>query len=376
MNSERLVGNFLKLVQIDSPSKHEKDMADELVSQLKALGLDVRVDNTAAKTGSNTGNVIATLKGTGPGKVVLSSHMDTVDPCIGIKPVVGDDGVIRSAGDTILGSDDKSGVASIIEAITCLTEQSEKPYPTILITFTVQEECGLIGAKNLDESLFADNPLALVVDGDEAPGGICIGAPFHYTFDAIFKGKPSHAGVAPEKGISAITMAAEAIASCKFGRLDQESTSNIGTIHGGSAGNVVAAECKINGECRSLNQDKLNTIKDEIDKNFKAAAKAHGGSVEMIWDLEYHGYRLSDDDPTLALLKEAATDIGIEPFTDVSGGGSDANILSGKGANPVVLGSGMTNFHTTDECIKVVDLENIARYIESICYKISEKAAQ
>lgn len=374
MNSQRILDNFLKLVQIDSPSRQEKDMAAELVSQLEALGMEVYVDGTAEETGSNTGNVIATLQGTGPGKLVLSSHMDTVDPCVGIEPVVGEDGVIRSAGNTILGSDDKSGVASIIEAVTSLTEQTEKPYPTILITFTVQEEVGLCGAKALDPALFEGNPLALVVDGDEAPGGICIGAPFHYTFTATFTGKPAHAGVAPEKGISAIGMAARAIAAFDYGRIDEETTANIGTIHGGTAGNVVAAECKVLGECRSLNMEKLRKTRVIIEENFERAALEAGGKLEMEWDLEYHGYRLSEDDPVLVMLKDAARDAGLDPFTDVSGGGSDANVLAGKGANPVVLGTGMTNFHTTDECIKVADLENIARFIEAIAYRVAQNA--
>ncbi|MDO5044593.1 MAG: M20/M25/M40 family metallo-hydrolase [Coriobacteriia bacterium] len=369
----RVVDTFFELVQVDAPSKQEKPMAELLVQKLEALGLSVEIDDSAKETGSNTGNVLARLKGTGKGEVVLSAHMDAVDPCIGIKPVLGEDGIIRSEGDTILSSDDRSGIASILEALARIQEQDEKVYPDILVTFTVQEEVGLVGAKYLDESLFKNNPLALVADGDEAPGGISIAAPFHHTFKATFTGKAAHAGAAPEKGISAIKMAADAIARLDWGRLDEESSANIGTIKGGSADNVVPKEVLVTGECRSLVKEKVEKIHFDIQESFERAALEAGGQVVMDWDREYEGYKLDEESDTVKLLKAAAQDAKLEPMTSRSGGGSDANILAGKGANPVVLGTGMSNFHTTDEYIKAEDLQKTAEFIEAILYRVAQE---
>lgn len=375
MNGQRVLDNFLKLVQIDSPSGQEKEMAEELKSQLEALGMSVYFDDTQEQTGSNIGNLIARLEGTGPGLLGLSAHMDTVAPCLGIKPVLGEDGIIRSEGDTILGSDDKSGVAAIIEAVTSLKEQ-DKPYPSILITFTVQEETGLIGAKALDPQIFEEHPLTLVADGSGSAGTLTIGAPYHYVFTAEFKGRAAHAGVEPQKGISAISVAAAALSAFKYGRIDEESTANIGTIQGGSADNVVAASCKITGECRSLSFEKLQKIKVEIQESLQRAALEAGAFVEEDWDLECHGYKIADDDPNLALLRQAGADAGLTVVTEFSGGASDANIIAGKGANSLVIGTGMANYHTTDEYIKLEDLQNTARFIEAIAYRVCEKAGQ
>lgn len=374
MNQQRLLDNFLKLVQIDSPSGQEKSIALELKSQLENLGFTAYFDDTAEQNNSNTGNLIARLQGTGRGFLVLSAHMDTVAPCCGIKPVVGEDGVIRSEGNTILGADDKSGIAAIIEAAASLVEAEDKPHPSLLVTFTVHEETGLVGAKSLDPKLFEDHPLTLVADGAGPAGTLCIGAPYHYVFTAEFKGKSAHAGVEPEKGISAITLAARAISAFKYGRIDEETTANIGTISGGSADNVVAASCKITGECRSLDFDKLQKVKIQIQESIERVALEAGAGLDMNWDLECHGYKIAEDDPTLLLLKTAAADAGLEAKTEVSGGASDANIIAGKGANALVIGTGMTNFHTTNECIKIEDLCNTARFIEAVAYRVRERA--
>lgn len=369
----RVVDNFLKLVQIDAPSKQEKPMADELVSQLKALNFEVQIDDSAKDSGSNTGNIVAMLKGTGAGEIVLSAHMDAVDPCIGIKPVIGEDGVIRSSGDTILSSDDRSGVASIIEAVSRIQEQSEKAYPTVIITFTVQEEVGLVGAKYLDESIYANSPLTIVADGDGDPGTICIGAPYHYTFKAKFTGKASHAGVEPEKGISAIVVASKAISAIEWGRLDHETSSNLGLIKGGRADNIVAEELELTGECRSLDKQKVEKAKIDIQESFERAALEAGAKIEIDWDLEYDGYKYAEDDENVLLLKKAAQSVGLTPRLEYSGGGSDANIIAGKGAKSVVLGTGMTNFHSVDECIKVEHLEQTADFIEAIIYQVAQE---
>lgn len=370
----RVVDNFLKLVQIDAPSKQEKPMALELQKQLEASGFEVYFDDSAKETGSNVGNLIASLQGTAPGQIVLSAHMDAVDPCCGIKPVVGSDGVIRSSGDTILSADDRCGLASIIEAVTRIQEQKDCAYPDVLITFTVQEEQGLVGAKHLDASLFEKNPLTVVADGDGEPGVICIGAPFHHNFKAKFIGKAAHAGVEPEKGISAIVVASKAISAIKWGRLDSETSSNIGSIKGGRADNIVADEAYLTGECRSLDEQKCDKAKLDIQEAFERAALEEGAQLEIEWELEYAGYKYDEHEPLVELLKNAATAAGLSPRTEVSGGGSDANVIAGKGARSVVLGTGMTNFHSLDEYIKAEDLEKTADFIEQIIYEVAKEA--
>lgn len=374
MNKQRLLDNFLKLVQIDSPSGEEKDLALELKSQLEHLGFTAYFDDTAQQNKSNTGNLIARLQGTGRGFLVLSAHMDTVSPCRGIKPIVGEDGIIRSEGNTILGADDKSGIAAILEAAASLVEAEDRPYPSLLVTFTVHEETGLQGAKSLDPKLFEDHPLTLVADGAGPAGTLCIGAPYHYVFRAEFKGRSAHAGVEPEKGISAISLAAHALSAFEYGRIDEETTANIGTISGGSADNVVAASCTITGECRSLDFEKLKKVKIQIQESIERAALEAGAGLDMHWDLECHGYKIAQDDPVLNLLKAAAKDVGIEARTEFSGGASDANIIAGKGAHALVIGTGMTKFHTTDEYIKVEDLYNTANFIKAVAYRVHQRA--
>lgn len=368
MNAERLLATFLDLVRISTPSGSERACAEYCASALEAAGCSVRYDESATVTGSDTGNLIAELPGEAPALLALSAHLDMVDPCEGIEPVVRD-GIISSAGPTILGADDRAGLAAAIECVRSIAESGER-HPTIKLLFTVEEEIGLQGAKALTATDAASD-LCLVMDAAGTPGGIIIGAPTHYSFSARFLGKASHAGVVPEQGISAIRMAADAVMRMRLGRLDAETTANVGTIKGGTATNVVAPSAELTGECRSLDVATVERVRDEMDSAMKDAAAAAGGSVEIIWHLEYGGFRLSEDDEAVLLVAAACRDIGIEPWTATTGGGSDANVLSALGVPTLALCCGMQGVHGTSEQIAVADLEAITRIAMAVSQRLA-----
>ncbi|HEX9093940.1 MAG TPA: M20/M25/M40 family metallo-hydrolase [Coriobacteriia bacterium] len=361
---DRLLATFLGLVRIDSPSGEEEAVARHLVDELRGIGLKVRVDDCGYDADSNTGNVIGELAGTAPGRtVVLAAHMDTVEPGRRIEPVV-EDGIVRSAGNTILGADDKAGIAAILEALRRLVA-SGRPYPCVRVLFTVGEERGLQGAKALDQQDAAGD-LCLVLDADGAPGGIVTVAPTHYTFTATFHGHAAHAGVEPEKGRSAIAMAARAIASMRLGRLDEATTANIGHINGGGATNVVAANCHVTGECRSADRARVEEVRSEMDAALRAAAKGAGGSVTVLWTKEYDGFAFRDDDPLLHMVEEAIRDAGLRPRRFATGGGSDGNVLAAKGLPSLVLATGMTAVHGTSESLAVGHLNSLVRLLLAV----------
>ncbi len=365
----RLLETFLELVRIDSPSREERAVAEYCAAALAAAGCSVRFDDSAAVTGSDTGNLIAELPGSLPGVLLLSAHMDTVEPGRGVDPVI-HEGLIVAAGDTILGADDKAGLATAIETARRLTE-SGKPHPTVKFLFTVQEEVGLCGAKALDAGVVAGD-LCLVLDADGRPGGIVVAAPTHYTFKASFEGRAAHAGVAPELGISAIAMAADAIARMRIGRLDDRSTANIGTVSGGRATNVIAQQVEMTGECRSLDRQRVESIKAEMDSAMRDAAVKHGGSVNVAWTREYEGFELSEDAAAVRLVSRACRELGMEPGTFKTGGGSDANVIAAYGVETVALSCGMQGVHGTSEQIEVVDLERLTALCVRVAYLLGD----
>ena len=289
-------------------------------------------------------------------------------PCRGVEPYV-EDGVVRSAGETVLGADDKAGLAAAIECGRRLVESGE-PHPTIRFLFTVSEEIGLVGAKALvPEAASAD--LCLVLDAHGAPGGIVVASPTHYTFRAEFLGKASHAGVEPESGISALRIAAKAITEMPNGRLDPETTANVGTIEGGVATNVVAERILITGECRSIDPERVEAVREQMDAVMRRVASEEGGEVEIDWKREYLGFRASDEDPSVVLVMSACRDVGLEPHTYATGGGSDANIIAGLGVPTLALGCGMTDVHSTDESIAVADLEVLTRILVAVSRRMA-----
>lgn len=364
MNSERLLNTFLDMVHIDSLSRHEAAMAAHCRTVFEGMGFSVSIDNAGETVGSDTGNLIADLPGTGEGHIVLSAHMDCVDPCFGIEPVI-EDGIIRSAGNTVLGADDKAGIAAIMEAVRCVLESGEA-YPRITVILTICEELSLLGAGAFADDMFEGDVPCVVFDADGAPGTIIKGAPFHYTFKGVFHGRTSHAGVKPEAGISAIAAAADAVTRMRLGRLDERTTANVGMISGGREVNIVADICTIDGECRSLYEDRVEAVKAQLTESMQEAADAAGALVDITWRVDYPGILYGEDHPLMGMLTAAARKAGLEPCFKISGGGADANLFGMKGLMPVTIGIGMTNFHTTEEFIAVKDLEGTARFAEAI----------
>lgn len=369
-STDRALALFLDLVRIDSPSQREGDVAAYCIRELESLGFDVRVDDSARVTGSNTGNVIATLPGsrTDAPILVLSAHMDCVQPCEGVEPVV-EAGIVRSAGETVLGGDDKVGVAAILETARRLIESGAKR-PALRVVLTVAEETGLVGAKALDPA-DATGDACLVLDADGEPGGIIISAPTHYTFSATFIGKASHAGVAPEQGRSAIAMASHAVCAMQLGRLDDKTTANIGSLVGNGATNVVPARAVMTGECRSRDAERVEQVRAVMDAAIKQAAVDGGGEVEIVWQREYAGFDFGEDSPLVRLAIDACHDAGLKPRLESTGGGSDGNIFSAAGVPTLVLSCGMNGVHGTDESIAIDDLRSLVALVEAFARRMT-----
>lgn len=391
MNPDRVLESFLEMVAIESPSWHEAPMAAYCAEKLAEMGFTVTFDASAAETGSDTGNLIAHLAGTVPGRIGFSAHLDTVKPCAGIEAVIEqrhicDDitcrmaEVVCSAGETILSADDKAGIAAIFEGLRSVLE-SGAPRPDITVLLTTCEEQSLLGAGALaedalawPENLPAATPEAerdgcfplFVLDADGAPGTIIMGAPYHWTLRARIEGRAAHAGVEPEEGVSAIQIAAAAVAAMPLGRIDECTTANVGRIEGGVAVNIVPAVVTLMGECRSLYEDRVLAQRDAMTRALEEAAARFGGQVEVAWELDYPAVMHEPGDAIVAHLEAAAATCGLESRHATSGGGADANILGTKGADAITLGIGMTNFHSVDEYIEVADLQNMARYVEAI----------
>src|SRR5215211_5845698 len=278
MNQERIKNLLLELVQIDSHSRKEREVAERIKKYCEEMGAEVEIDDAGEKVGGNSGNVIARFKGTiaGAEPIMMSAHMDTVVPGEGVKPIIEGD-IIRTDKTTVLGGDDKSGCAVIIETIRCLKEQNI-PHTDIEAGFSICEEVGLLGAKHLDVSRIRSK-YGIVFDSDD-PGFLFTKGPSSNHLEIKVHGLESHAGVAPEQGISAIRIASEAISAMKLGRIDHETTANIGVIHGGAATNIIPNLVTLWGEARSLSEEKLEAQCDHMVQCFKDAAAHHEVTVE------------------------------------------------------------------------------------------------
>ena len=364
MQESRLLDLFCELVRIESPSFHEAPMAARCADELRGLGFEVSFDDSAERVGSDTGNLVARLPGTRTGHVVFSAHMDTVQPCAGIEPVVVD-GVVRSAGDTILSADDKAGVAAIFEGVRSAVE-SGSPRPDVTVLLTTCEEQHLLGSSALADGLLPAGAPCYVLDADGAPGTIITGAPCHWSLNATFSGRAAHAGVCPEEGASAIAMVAAAVSSMPLGRLDEATTANVGFIEGGGATNVVPDTCALAGECRSLYAERAEAQKEAMTEALEAAAARFGGAVSIEWTKSYDAVLFDEEDELVQAIVRASRAAGLEPRFHRSGGGSDANVLAARGVRPVTLGVGMAAFHSVDEHIAVDDLEGAARLVEAL----------
>jgi len=364
INEKRIVDAFIEYVQIDSPTKSELEFSKFIKKELESLGFDVVVDQAGEKCGSNTGNVIAKIKGSlDKESILFSCHMDTVSPSIGIKPII-KDGTIYSDGTTILGGDNKAGIAAVIEAMKVIKENNLDHGP-IEVVFSIYEEGGLHGAKNLDYTNL-DSKKAFVLDSGGDPGQIIIQGPAQDKIDVTITGRPAHAGVAPEEGISAIMVASDAIATMKLLRIDEETTANIGAIEGGGATNIVTPEVVVRAEARSLSNDKLDAQSKHMVECFEASAKKYGATIDAQVVRMYGAFNIDEKDSIVNHVKQACESIGLNPFTDSTGGGSDTNILNANGIKAVNLGIGERKPHTLEEHLHIVDLVNSARLVKAI----------
>jgi tripeptide aminopeptidase len=363
INQDRIKNLLLELVQIDSTSRKERNVAERIKQLCEEMGAQVEIDDAGAKVGGNSGNVIARFSGTIPAAetIMMSAHMDTVVPGEGVKPIVEGD-IIRSDGSTVLGGDDKSGCAVIIETIRCLQEQSI-PHAPIEAVFSICEEVGLLGAKHVDVSKLKSK-YGLVFDSDD-PGFLFTKGPSANHMEFKIFGLESHAGVAPEEGISAIKIAAEAIAAMKLGRIDEETTANIGVIEGGKATNIITNFVMLKGEARSLDDAKLEAQTAHMIKCLEDAAAKYEvtvagvttkGRVEANVSREYYAMDVPESSRVVQLVYKAAARLGQKVEACSSGGGCDANIFNKRGIECANFGTGMRAIHTVKEWLDVKDL--------------------
>jgi tripeptide aminopeptidase len=351
INVRRLLETFLELVRIDSPSGEEEAIAQELANRLRQLGLTLEMDAEY--------NIVARLPGDGE-TLLLAAHMDTVTPGRGIKPVV-KDGVIYSDGSTILGADDKSGVAVILEVLHVILER-KLPHPPLEVVVTVQEETGLVGVKALDKTRLQAK-MGVSFDAGGPPGTIIIAAPYHNVVSAVVHGKAAHAGTQPERGVNAIVVAADALVKMPLGRIDSETTANIGRIEGGRARNIVPDRTELLGEARSRQLQKLEAQTAKMVAAFEDAAARHRATVDVQVTRAYDGYTLTEADEIVSRLVSACRATGVEPFLMPSGGGSDANIFNAQGIQVANLSTGMAAEHSTEEHIALGDMAACAEVL-------------
>jgi len=354
IQQERLVKTFCDIVRIDSPSGEEEAVAQDLARRLKAWGFTILRDAH--------GNLIANEPGDNP--LLLSAHMDTVEPGRGVKPRVVE-GRIISDGATILGGDCKAGLAAILEALESLHEERKKRRPAQLV-FTRGEELGLVGAKYLDMSMLKAKE-GVVFDGNGPVSKITTASPTYMSLDVKVTGRAAHAGVEPEKGLSAIRIASDIITSLPQGRLDQETTFNVGTIKGGNVRNTVPDNAVFVGEFRSRNVETLDLLRlQTLEVIDKARKKYRDAKIEDELKVEFQMYALSPDDPMVARTTKLLTGIGLRPDPGPSGGGTDANVLNREGIKCVVVGMSTNEMHTVREHVYIKDLVDTARFCREL----------
>ncbi len=354
INDQRLRETFLALVGHNSPSGQEREILRYCEGLLRDAGFLGRFDAA--------GNLIAQKAGTvaDAPRIFLNAHVDTVQPTAGLQ-VREVDGVFRTDGTTILGADDKAGVAQILETVLAL-EEAQEPHGDLVVILTTREEVGLEGAKALEPAAIA-GCIGFVFDSSGPPGAMVVQSPAQDSLHVRIRGRAAHAGVQPEKGISALQIAARAIDRMPQGRIDAETTANVGTIHGGTATNVVAEECLVTLEARSRNPESLERQVATMRRCFEEAATEFGGQVEIRIRREYSGYSCVEDAPPVRWASEAWRRLtGGEVERRATGGGSDANIFNGLGVPTVVLSVGYLGHHTTGEYLPIADLELGARW--------------
>jgi len=361
MNKQRLLDTFMNLLKIESPSGREGKVSKYVAGIMRECGCSVRKDKAGQRFGGICGNTVARLRGgdTSLPGLIFVSHMDTVVPNPGLR-IVTDGKTIKTDGKSILGADDKAGVAVMCELARELSK-NRFAHGTVDFLFSVAEERGLLGLKNLDFSILKGK-IAFVLDSHTPVGSIVTSAPSAVGITATVRGKAAHAGVEPEKGISAIAIASAAIASMRLGKIDEETTANIGIISGGSATNIVPEKTIVKGEARSFSEKKLERQVAHMKKQFTQHARKRGGKVKVETEHEFTTFTIAREDPVVQLALAAARSIGRTTAIRKSGGGSDANVLNEKGIRSAILGMGYKNPHTEKESILVINLFAAAKW--------------
>ena len=369
VDQERLVQSFIDYVSIDSESGDEKLFGAYMLQKLQSLGFETQMDGKGQEFGGNYGNIIARLPGNKDAEPVLfSCHLDTVSPGKNIKPVI-KDGTIYSDGRTILGADDKAGIAAILEAIRVVQEE-KIVHADIELVFSFMEEKGLNGAKSLDYSLLKSKVVYTLDEG--AVGRIVVQGPAQDKIDVRVSGKSAHAGVSPEEGISAILVAAKALSQMKLLRVDAETTANFGSIHGGGETNIVPSEVVLKGEARSLVNEKLTAQTRHMIDCFEQAAADFGAQVEIKHERMYPAFKVEANDEIVLKAQNAMRANGIASIVAKTGGGSDTNIYNSKELKAVTLGSGERKAHTLEEHVRIVDLVNLSRLVIALIQEYAQ----
>ncbi|MDA1188225.1 MAG: M20/M25/M40 family metallo-hydrolase [Chloroflexi bacterium] len=358
INRDRIVKTFTDIVQIDSVSGEEDEITRHLIPRLESYGLTVKLDSY--------GNIIADSKGDGV-PLLISVHMDTVEPGRGIKPIIDGDR-IRSDGTTIIGGDAKAGLAAILEALESITEDNT-PHIPFQLAITKEEETGLQGAHNLDLSMIRAKD-AVVFDGEGPVNTITIASPTYIGFDIEITGRAAHAGVEPEKGLSAIRVAAEMITRLPQGRLDEGTTFNVGLIEGGYVRNTVPEVTKVVGEFRSQSLETIDSVRlqvkgvlDDVRKMFPEA------KIEDHMHTQFEHYDIPQDDPMLKRIVTTLDSLGLKPHMRPSGGGTDGNVFRLNDIKSVVVGMADTGMHTVRENVSIPGLVDAAHFCEALIRK-------
>jgi tripeptide aminopeptidase len=368
---ERLHETFVRLCEIRSPTGEEREVADTILAELRALGLKASEDDAAGPAEAGAGNILARLPGRSDRWVMFCAHIDTV-PHQGQIEVVDDEGVFRSAGETILGADNKAAVAVFMELVA--RHATEPPPVGIELLLTVAEEQGLRGAKAFDTSALRSD-CGFVLDHSGSVGEVIVATPTQQKIRADFSGVEAHAGIEPDDGNSAIAAAAVAISRMELGRLDEETTANVGTISGGTSGNVVPGRCDIVAEARSLDTDRAAAVAGEITEACAWGASEHGCDVDVQVEELFRGYRIPSDSKALALAEAGLRRAGHEPVRKAIGGGSDVNALRLAGFECVLLANGPKNVHTPNERVAAADLDAMLAVCEAIVAEAGDESS-
>ncbi len=355
----RVVDLFLELCAIPSPPGEERAVADRVTRELGAIGLEWDEDDCGPTIGSTAGNVLCRLprKSDAGTPIFLCAHFDTVPLAGDLEPVVGEDGIVRNAGGTILGADNKSALAVMIEAARRIVEEG-RPHAGVELLFTPMEEIGLVGADAFDAERL-EARIGYVYDQAAPIGDVVTGSPTAQELELTFVGRAAHAGMYPEEGRSAIVAAARAIADMPLGRIDEVTSANVGLVRGGTARNVVAERCTLEAEVRSHDDGRVTEVVQQIVDAAAFAASVSDCTLETRVEPKYRGYRFRDDDVAVRLAVDALARSGFGARLGLSGGAADANVFNARGLRCVNLANGMTDIHTSDERIAASDLDRM-----------------